>query len=318
MDETYIEILDKNGNPITLPHNTAIQQTQKQVAREDREIGLQRQQIPVRLVTLPDVPEAINYMRLGHAINRVSTFTVSAVEEEQALIMRCIRCYWSAKAGTFPNLIYNLIPDPTVDGAIFSQILPRKALENLRIDLVSDKALYDLLKYDLSDFKESAIKAWLTQQNIDYTFTNHEDYFLHILATRFKQDYEEVMYLQESRWESKRNNRRFYRQNWKYLSNLYDPSENCQLIQECEKSLRLAEWEGYALLALRSSPKQGKCKTLKGLWKDYLKAQRATLKFLDTKLHWKNCIPYQRKKTNDAHPIRGVLTNDGYVYWIWS
>lgn len=318
MAEPYIEILDQNGTPITVPYSTAIQLAQQQTALEDREIGLQRPQIPITLITLPDVPAAMNYMRFSRAMERVSTFAISAVEADQALMMRCVRCYWNAKAAAFPNLLYHLISDPTADGALFSQTLPSKALENLRIDLAADKALYDLLQYDLTHPQASAIKAWLTQQDIDYAFTSHRDYFLHILATRFKQDYEEVMYLQESYWESKRNNQQFYRQNWKYLSNIYDPEEDSKTIQACEASLRGAGWEGYALLALRASPKQGKCKTLKRLWKNYLKSQRATLKFLDTALHWKNCIPYQHKKTNDGHPMRGVVTDEGYIYWIWA
>lgn len=318
MDESYIEILDQNGNPITVPYNTAIQLAQQQTAIEDQAIGLQRPQIPVGMIVLPDTPTTIDCMRLSHAINQASTFTVSAIEPDQALMMRCVCCYWNAKAIAFPNLLYNLIPDPTADGGFFSKTLPPKALKNLRINLAADKALYDLLEYDLSSPQASTIKTWLRLENIDLPFTSHEDYFLRILADRFKQDYEEVMYRPDIPWASRRNNQRFYRQNWKYLSNIYDPEKDSETIQACEASMRSAGLEGYALLALKASPQQGKCKTLKRLWKNYLKTQRATLKFLDTALHWQNCIPHRHKKTNDGHPIRGVVTDEGYIYWIWA
>lgn len=90
MNEKYIEILDDKGNPITLPHNAALEILRQRVAREDRDIGLHRKQIPVAIFTLPDVPEVEPYNRLGNAIDRLSTFSVSGINPDQALMMRCI------------------------------------------------------------------------------------------------------------------------------------------------------------------------------------------------------------------------------------
>ena len=318
MDEEYIEILDDSGNPITVFRNAALEILKQRVAREDRDIGLHRKQIPAAIFTLPDVPEAEPYNRLGNAIERLSTFSVSAINPDQALMMRCIRCYWNAKAVAFPNLIHNIVPDPTADGGVFSQTIPRRALERLRLDLAAEKAFYDLLNYDLNHPQQSDIRIWLQEQKIDYPFANHEDYFLAVLSARFQLDYQAPLYVSEATRDPKHEVRRFHRQCLKYLSNLYDPRANKREIRESEESLRKAKWEGYALLALRTSPKQRTCKTLKRLWSQYIKTQRAGLKRLDADLHWKNSLPHQCKKTNDSRPLKGVLTDEGYIDWVWG
>ena len=97
MDETYIEILNENGKPRIVSLDRAIKLTKQQVAREDREIGLHHKQISVRLITTPDHPESEHHTWLARAIERLSTFSVSACESSRALMMRCIRCYGNAR-----------------------------------------------------------------------------------------------------------------------------------------------------------------------------------------------------------------------------
>ncbi|MDZ8025989.1 MAG: hypothetical protein RMX97_15050 [Nostoc sp. DedQUE11] len=319
-EEFYTDIIDEHGRLITVPLRYALKMEGKRAISEDKFLEIKRNKIPFKLIKIPDVPETKDFLRLSHAIRNVASFDIGSVNEDQGLMMRCVQLYWQYKAGLLPNIIYNLIPDSSLEGNL-SKLMPPRALENLKIEASADKALYELLKYDLFDtetngIKESSvIKKWAKRRGITFAFNNFEELFITILKETFRDGIQNEMFLPNFSGYDKKTLTRNYRQFIKFLT---DCIEDKLKVKECENILFDMGWQGYPILAFWELSHQNNSKDFVRLWKQYIKTHRALIKLIDSRLYWKNCIPYQKRKgTNNKEPIRGVLTEDGYISWIW-
>lgn len=306
LDEIIIEIFDENGRLREVTLQEALVIGQAQAFAEDRTLGLKRNRIPFKITLLPDTPQTYEFMEMAQAIRAVAFFDVAPDNHNQGLWMRCVLLYWEAKATLLSNKILKLIPDPTQPGGSLHQIMPTHALEELQIETDLDKALYDLLKAG-----ESQIQAWATAKSIDYPFANYQQLFIHILKARFERNYQQKAFSLASSWPDKKSEQKHHRQWLKFFADQFngDPIE-----QEYIKVLMNMGWEGYPFLALRPLKRQ---KPFTQLWQTYLKTHRASLRLLNSALHWKNSIPHQTKQTSQKAPIQGILTDDGYIDWVW-
>lgn len=306
LSEIFVEIIDSKGQfrEVTLLEALAI--AKAQAFAEDTALGIKRNRIPFSFTWFPDTPKTHDCYKLAHAIRSVAIFDVAPDNKDQGLWMRCVQLYWQCKAILLPNKIFKLIPDPTQPGRSLSLILPSQALENLQIETDAEKAFYDLLEAGESD-----IRSWARAKGIDYPFLNFQELFIYILEARFKRDLQEEVFSPVSSWSDKKLRKKEYRQWLKFLADLFngDPVEEryCQVLMDMG-------WEGYPLLALRSKKND---KPFKQLWKVYLKTHRALAQLIDSDLYWKDSIPHQNKKTSQKKPIRGFLTDDGYIGWFW-
>ncbi|MBD2596533.1 hypothetical protein H6G74_19665 [Nostoc spongiaeforme FACHB-130] len=320
-EELYTDIIDENGRLITVPLGYALKLTEKRAIAEDKFLEIKRNKAPVHFIPLPDVPEAQDFLRLSYAIKNVAVFDIGSVNDDQALMMRCIQFYWQSKAGLLPNMIYKLIPDSSMLEDNLSKLMPPTALENLKIEVAADKALYDLLKYDLFDPETSGIKAssvikkWTDAKGITFPFSNFEELFVTILKQSFQNYIQDEMFRSNFSGYDKKTLRRNYRQ---FIKLITDCIEDKLKVKESENILFEMGWQGYPILAFWESSHQNNSKEFIRLWKQYIKTHRALIKLIDSRLYWKNCIPHQkRKRTSNKEPIQGVLTEDGYIHWVW-
>ena len=319
-EEFYTTIIDEHGRLITVPLRYALRMEGKRAISEDKFLEIKRNKIPFKFFKIPDVPETKDFLRLSHAIRNVASFDIGSVNEDQGLMMRCVQLYWQFKAGLLPNMIYNLISNSKLEGDL-SQLIPSTAIENLKIEAAADKALYELLKYDLFDpetngIKESSvIKKWVDARGITFSFNHFEELFITILKQTFRDNIQNEMFRPNFSGSSKKTLRNNYRQFIKFIT---DCIEDKLKIKECENILFNMGWQGYPILALWELSHQNNSKEFVRLWKQYIKTHRALIKLIDSRVYWKNFIPYQKRKgTNNKEPIQGVLTEDGCISWVW-
>jgi hypothetical protein len=279
----------------------------KRALAEDEALGIKRNCIPFRLILLPDTPQATACHKLAEKIRAVAQFDIAPENQTQALWMRNIQLYWQVKAIRLANLVFPVIPDPLRPGSPLSQILPSKDIENLLLETESDKALYDLLKAG-----EPLIIDWTKAEGINWFFQDFQELFIHILKARFKRHWQEEAFSRTFSRLDKKSDKKHHRQWLKFLSDQFDGEP---LEKEYSNVLMDMGWEGYPLLALRHQKRR---KPFKKLWKAYLKAHKAAVALIDDNLHFKNGEPYQTKQTSQKAPIQGKVSDDGYIYWVWS
>jgi len=306
LSEIFVEIVDSKGRLRVVPPIEALAIACAQAFAEDTALGIKRNHIPFNFTIFPDTPKTPDFYKLAHAIRSVATFDLAPDNKDQGLWMRCVQLYWQAKAILLANKIFELIPDPAQPGCSLSRILTSQGLENLQLETDAEKAFYDLLKEG-----ESHIRSWASAKGIDYPFLNFQELFIYILEARFKRDWQEEAFSPVSSCSNKKLRRKEYRHWLKFFADQFngDPLEE----KYCQRLMDMG-WEGYPLLALRSKKND---EPFNELWKAYLQTHRTLVKLIDSDLCWKNSIPHQNKKTSQKKPIRGVLTDDGYIDWVW-
>lgn len=282
----------------------------QEAVNQDYVLGIQRAQVPILLIELPNDSRSISFQKLVNAISSVAECDQIAPEtSQQAVWMRCVQLYWQAKAIALANKIYKLIPDPAQPGGSLSKMLPARALANLKLDVEADLAWYNLLKAG-----EPEIKAWAERQKIPYPFRNFEQLFVETLKVGFEISLTEEAFAPFPNEWSRKQERDHHRGWLKFLGDHFngEPHE-----KEYEAVLRSMGWKGCALQALRG---QKRNKPLGKLWQIYLKKQRPLCQFLDTRLEWKDGIPYQTttangRRTKTKKSIQGTITDKGYLDW---
>lgn len=312
LDSQFVETLDQQGNLVTLTLRQALARKRQEATEQDKALGIQRQQIPVFFINLPDVPERVDFQNLAKEIRRIAACDYIVPETpEQGAWLRCNQLYWEAKAIVLANKIYKLIPDPTQPGQHVSEMLPARGLENLKLEVEADLALFDLLKAG-----EAEVKAWAEAQKIPYSFTSSEELFVSTLKSDFESNVTDEAFAPPLEGWSRKQARDHHRGWLKFLGDHFDgePKE-----KEYEARLLSMGWKGYVLLALRSKKRE---KPFDKLWKSYLNRQRFLCKFLDSRLEWKNDLPYQSvtvkgRRTRTQNPIQGITTDEGYFDWQW-
>lgn len=312
LSSLFIQVLDEQNQPILLPCQKAFDlQTNLMVAQE-KALNIHRTQAQFIFINLPDQPESLPFQCLTNAIRNVATFKDIAPETNtQAVWMRCVQLYWQAKAIALANKIYKLIPDPAQPSGPLTKMLPARALANLKLDVEADFAWYNLLKAG-----EPVIKAWAERQKIPYPFSNCEQLFIETLKVGFEINLTEEAFTPLPLGWSRKQERDHYRGWLKFFGDHFDgePKE-----KEYEAVLRSMGWKGYAFQALRGKKRE---KPLGKLWQAYLNAQRPLCQFLDSRLEWKDGIPYQSatingKRTKTRKPIQGIITDEGFLDWQW-
>ena len=303
---------DKQGTIATLTLEQALQIRLHEAMEQDRILGIKRVQIPILYIGLPNSPRSTSFENLANAIRSVATCRHLAPETPaQGMWLRCVQLYWEAKAIALANKVYKLIPDPTQPGRSLEKMLPVRALANLKLDVEADLAWFNLIKAG-----EPEIKAWAERQAIHYPFSNCDQLFIETLKIGFEISLTEGAFAPSSSGWSRKQARDHYRGWLKFLGDHFngEPRE-----KEYEAVLRSMSWQGYALQALRGKKRE---KPLGKLWQAYLKAQRPLYKFLDSRLEWKDGIPYQSatvngKRTKTQNPIQGIITDEGLLDWQW-
>ncbi len=305
--EIVIVILDENPwfQEVTL--DQALARGRERALAEDKALGIKRNCIPFRLILLPNTPKAEDCYKLAEKIRAVAQLDIAPENPNQALWMRGIQLYWQVKAIRLANLVFPVIPDPLRLGDPLSQILPSKDIENLKLQTGADKALYDLLEVG-----EPLIIDWAKAEGINWPFQDFQELFIHILKARFKRHWQEEAF---SRTFSRLDKKSDYKHHRQWLKFFADQLENEPLEKEYSKVLMDMGWEGYPLLALR---RQKRRKPFGKLWKAFLKTHKAAVALIDDNLHFKNGEPYQTKQTSHKAPIQGKVSDDGYIYWVWS
>lgn len=321
----FVEFVDEQGKVVALPLHRFLQKKREAARKQDQALGIQRAEIPALFIQLPDVPESVNFQKLANAIRGVAVCEHLAPETPaQGAWLRCVQLYWEAKAIVFANKIYNLIPDPVRLGEPVQKMLPAKALENLKLDVEAELAWYNLLR-----FFEPQIKIWAENEKIDYPFNDFEQLFIETLHIGFEIALVDEAFASFLLNSSRRQERNHYRDWLQFLKDGFSnrPSKQKRFVE----ILRSMEWKGYSLLALQdvlyedqSNLKGGKhYKLLEKLWQTYLKKLRLLLKFLDSRLYWKDAVPYQSKQIDNGRriksrePIQAIVTDDGYFDWRW-
>lgn len=305
--EIVIAVRDENASFQELTLEQALARGMERAIAEDKALGIERKCIPFRLIKLPNTPDAYDCHKLAEKIRAVAQFERASNNQNQALWMRCVQLYWQVKAIRLANLVFPVIPDPLRADSPLSQILPSQDIENLRIETEADKALYDLLKAG-----EPLIIDWAKAKSIDWPFQDFQELFIHILKARFKRHWQEEAFSPTFSRLDKKSDKKHYRQWLKFLSDQFDGEP---LEKEYFKVLMDMGWEGYPLLALQH---QKRSQPFEELWKAFLKTHRAAANLIDDNLHFRKGLPYQTKQTSQKAPIQGKVTDDGYIYWVWS
>lgn len=305
--EIVIAVRDENACFQEVTLEQALTRGMERAFAEDKALGIERKCIPFRLIQLPNTPDAYDCHKLAEKIRAVAQFEQASNNQNQALWMRCVQLYWQVKAIRLANLVFPVIPDPLRADSPLSQILPSQDIENLRIETEADKALYDLLKAG-----EPLIIDWAKAKSIDWPFQDFQELFIHILKARFKRHWQEEAFSPTFSRLDKKSDKKHYRQWLKFLSDQFDGEP---LEKEYFKVLMDMGWEGYPLLALRHHKRS---KPFNKLWQAFLKTHRAAANLIDDNLHLRKGLPHQTKQTSQKAPIQGKVTDDGYIYWIWS
>ena|SRR4028118_2407497 len=305
--EIVIVILDENPwfQEVTL--DQALARGRERALAEDKALGIKRNRIPFRLILLPNTSEAEDCYKLAEKIRAVAQFDIAPENKNQALWMRGVQLYWQVKAIRLANLVFPVIPDLLRPSGPLRKILPSHDIENLKLQTDADKALYDLLEVG-----EPLIIDWAKAEGINWPFQDFQELFIHILKARFKRHWQEEAF---SRTFSRLDKKSDYKHHRQWLKFFADQLENEPLEKEYSKVLMDMGWEGYPLLALR---RQKRRKPFGKLWKAFLKTHKAAVALIDDNLHFKNGEPYQTKQTSQKAPIQGKVSDDGYIYWIWS
>ena len=305
--EIVIAVLDENACFQEVALERALARGMERAFAEDKALGIERQRIPFRLIQLPNTPLTYDCHKLAEKFRVVAQFEQVPNNQNQALWMRCVQLYWQVRAIRLANLVFPVIPDPFRPGGPLSQILPFQDIENLKLQTETDKTLYNLLQAG-----EPLIIDWAKAKGIDWPFQDFQELFIHIQKARFKRHWQqEAFSLTFSRLD-KRSDKKHYRQWLKFLSDHFDDES---LIKKYEEVLMDMGWEGYPLLALREHKRSQR---FNKLWKAYLKAHKAAVNLIDDNLHFRKGLPYQTKQTSQKAPIQGKVTDDGYIYWVWS
>ncbi len=305
--EIVIAVLDENACFQEFARSRALELGRERAIAEDKALGIKRDYIPFRLIQLPNTPKAEDCYKLAEKMRAVAQFKRVSNNQNQALWMRCVQLYWQVKTIRLANLVFPVIPDPLGDGGSLSQILPSQDIENLKLETEADQTLYDLLKAG-----EPLIIDWAKAKGIDWPFQDFQELFIYILKARFKRHWQEEAFSPTFSRLDKKSDKKHHRQWLRFLSDQFDGEP---LEKEYSKVLMDMGWEGYPLLALR---RQKRSKPFKKLWKVYLKTHRAAANLIDDNLHFRKGLPYQTKQTSQKAPIQGKVTDDGYIYWIWS
>lgn len=306
-NETFVEILDPKGKFIQVTLKEALAIKQRQELAKDKALGIKRKHIPLNSILLPDRPESADFCKLNHAIINIAKFDLVPQTKEQGQWMRCVELYYEAKSILLPYKIFNLIEDPTKRGGLVYQMLPPLARGNLILETDAEKSFYELLKIGETD-----IRSWAVGEGINFPFQNFQELFIHILQQRFKRDLQEPILDFAPPELDKRTRRLHYRQWLKFLDGLHESKEVQARYREV---LMEMGWEGYPFLALLSQ--RSRSKEFNKLWRTFIKTQRALVPLIDSTLHWKNNIPHQRTKTSQKAAMRGVVTENGYIDWVW-
>lgn len=277
LDETIIEILDKNGSLKEVSLRESLEISRQQELSKDKAFGIKRRKIPFTFIPLPDTPKTPDFLRLSEAIKNIANFDLYPDNHDQAIGMRCVQLYYQAKAVVLPNKIFKLIPDPTQPGGSVQKKLPPQSLRHLELETDANKAMYDLLEAG-----ESEIIAWAESKGIEYPFSNVQELFIHILKTKFNRDIKEEMFNPKPLWTNQREQKEHYRRWLKFLNDYYCGEK---IEERYQQVLTEMEWEGYPLLALKSKKTN---KHFNTLWKSYLKTHRALIEIIDTQIYWKN------------------------------
>jgi hypothetical protein len=305
--ELVIVIHDENACFQEVTLDQALARGRERALAEDKALSIKRKFIPFRLILLPNTPKAEDCYKLAEKIRAVAQFDIAPENPNQALWMRGIQLYWQVKAIRLANLVFPVIPDPLRPGGLLSQILPSKDIENLKLETNADKSLYSLLEAG-----ESLIIDWAKAKGIDWSFQDYQELFIDMLEARFKRHWQEEAFSPVFSRLDKKSDKKHYRQWLRFLSDQFDDEP---LEEEYSQVLMDMGWEGYPLLALRHQKRR---KPFGKLWKAFLKAHKAAVALIDANLHFKNGEPYQTKQTSQKAPIQGKVSDDGYIYWVWS
>jgi hypothetical protein len=305
--EIVIVVLDENACFQEFALERALELGRERAFAEDKVLGIKRDCIPLRLIQLPNTPDAYDCHKLAEEIRAVAQFERASNNQNQALWMRCVQLYWQVRAIRLANLVFPVVPDPLRSGGPLSQILPSQDIKNLRLETEADKTLYDLLKAG-----EPLIIDWAKAKGIDWPFQDFQELFIYILKARFRRHWQQEAFNSTFLRLDKKSDKKHYRQGLKFLS---DQLEDKSLIKKYEEVLMDMGWEGYPLLALLHHKTS---QPFNKLWKAYLKAHKAAANLIDDNLHFRKGLPYQTKQTTQKAPIQGKVTDDGYIYWVWS
>ncbi|MBD0343652.1 MAG: hypothetical protein ICV55_04380 [Coleofasciculus sp. C3-bin4] len=305
--QIVIAVLDENACFQEVALERTLELGRERALAEDKALGIKRDYIPFRLILLPNTPLASDCHKLAEKIRAVARFDIIPENKNQALWMRCVMLYWQVKAIRLANLVFPVIPDPLRPGGPLSKILPSKDIENLKLETEADKTLYDLLEAG-----EPLIIDWAKAKGIDWSFQDYQELFIDMLEARFKRHWQEEAFNPVFSRLDKKSDKKHYRQWLRFLSDQFDGEP---LEKEYSKVLMDMGWEGYPLLALRPQKRR---KPFNELWKAYLKAHKAAANLIDDNLHFNKGLPYQTKQTSQKAPLQGKVTDDGYIYWVWS
>ena len=309
----WIECIDDDGRKVLLPFQDHLCLAQQRAAAADAVLGIQREQIPVQYLDLPEHANTYPFMRLAHQIETVArNFPFKLDTDAERIWMRCLQHFWHAKGIALAQRIHPLpIKDPlAVGGFIRNHLLPKAAADNLELGVTADESWYRLLLVG-----EPYVKQWAQQQEIEYPFETAEALFLETLRVGFEICLTEGVLCPCSPDRTRKQHRDQYRCWLKFLNDHFDGEPEGT---EYERLLRSMQWKGYALLVLRQLKS---VKPTGKLWRQYVKGQRPLIKYLDSAIDWNNGAASQAdqdsagRRTRRSMPIEAEITPDGYFQW---
>ncbi len=329
MSNNYFQCLNPQGQLVQVSRETAAQWKIQEGSSKDRYLGIHRSEIPVTLINMPDTAETIEVLYLARALTLVGQYSAEiAAEPETACMMRTNQHYWEIKAVALANLIYGeQHREMTSEHGPLSKIMPRQGLYNLRYDIAADKALFDLLHYDLAQAKHSRILSWSKAQGFKLDWQSEIDLFIEIQRQQFQQQYETVIYEPLPIKRDKRLIRRAHRRFIEYLEDkvvLDDAGSFAQRDQldreilEIRAAFLAAGWEGRVLLAIFDSHRNEWSKQLQKLWRQYCKKQRQLVTHVDSNIHWLIGSPTYASQTSALIPLKSSINSQGKFAWSTS
>lgn len=328
MSNNYLQCLNPQGQLVQVSCDTAAQWKIQEGSSKDQYLGIHRSDIPVVLINMPDTAETIEILYLARALTLVGQYSEIAAEPETACMMRTNQHYWELKAIALANLIYGEPRrDMTSDHGPLSKIMPRQGLQNLRYDIAVDKALFDLLHYDLVRSKHSRIRSWSEAQRFKLDWQSEIDLFVDIQRQQFQQEYETVISEPLPIKRDKRLIRRAHRRFVEYLEDkivLDDVESSAEREQPDSEILEIRDaflatgWEGRVLLAIFDSPRNGWSKQLQKLWRQYCKKQRQLITHVDSNIHWLSGSPTYASQTSALISLKSSINSQGEFAWSTS
>ncbi|NEQ29865.1 MAG: hypothetical protein F6K04_02490 [Leptolyngbya sp. SIO4C5] len=313
IDNRWIECIDDKGRLVTMPYRRFLRMNKRRAEKADRALGVQRNRIPLQHIEIPDHPEAPRFLHLAAKIEKIAhSIPVNFESKDAAVWMRCVQCYWNAKAYALAYRICPLsMPDPLAEGGPIQQhLLPPIALRNLRLDIDADENWYRLVMAG-----EPYVRQWAEKNGHKYTFSTAEELFLETLKIGFETDLTEGILCPDSPNWTRKQKRDHYRQ---WLQFLNDHFNGASKEAKFEAILMTMSWKGYALSALRPLKLQ---KPFDRLWQRYIKTLRPLIRFQDTAIYWQDAEPYQSdtsssgRRTRQRMKIRSEVTDEGHFIW---